>query len=495
MPDRTPEERERARLEREAKRAAREGRNRPAPEPEPEPQAAPSPPEPEPEPEPEPPLESQPTGNVRRVEGAAPREELHTHDEPLPEPDPPQPPERRIPPPPSVPFDEGEKPIGVKRAGRPHVPRPHLPHRETKQPAAKPPRPPGARRPRLRIALLLVALALAAVVIWFAFSVFQPFTGDGNGAKVSVVIPKGQSLGDTADQLEKANVISSAFFFKLRARIDGDAGNIKAGRHVLQENMSYGAALEALSHNPPQPKLIRITIPEGRSRQEVAPTAREAGLPGSYLAATRSFAGFDPHHYGAPKGASLEGFLFPATYELKTSATVKALVAEQLVAFRQNIAKVNLAYARKKNLTVFDVLTIASMIEREAGTAHDRPLVAAVIYNRLHKGMPLGIDATLRYHLRDWTHPLRQSQLALDTPWNTRLHLGLPPGPIGSPGLASIQAAARPAKVNYIFYVARPCGNGASNFSSTDAQFQRDVAAYNAKRAQLGGKSPTTCKK
>jgi len=108
--------------------------------------------------------------------------------------------------------------------------------------------------------------------------------------------------------------------------------------------------------------------------------------------------------------------------------------------------------------------------------------------------MPLGIDATLRYYLHDWTHPLRQSQLALDTPWNTRLHLGLPPGPIGSPGLASIMAAAHPAKVNYLFYVARPCGNGASNFSSTDAQFQRDVAAYNAKRAQLGGKSPTTCK-
>ena len=484
MPERTPEERERDRLEREAKRAAREGRKQPEPEPEP----VTPPPEPEPEPEPA----SQTTGNVRRVEGAAPREELHTYDEPLPEPDPPRTPERRIPPPPSVPFEPGEKPIGVKRAGRPHVPRPHLPHRPAKQPAG--PRPPRARRPRMRIALMLLALLVAAVVIWFAFSLFQPFTGHGNGAKVTVVIPHGQSLGATADELKRANVISSTFFFKLRARIDGDAGNIKAGRHVLQESMSYGAVLEALSHNPPQPKVIRLTIPEGRSRREVAPTTRQAGLSGSYVSATRAFSGFDPHHYGAPKGASLEGFLFPATYELKPTSTVKQLVAEQLVAFRQNIAKVNLRYSRKKNLTVYDVLTIASMIEREAGTAHDRPLVAAVIYNRLRKGMPLGIDATLRYYLHDWTHPLRQSQLALDTPWNTRLHLGLPPGPIGSPGLASIMAAAHPAKVNYLFYVARPCGNGASNFSSTDAQFQRDVAAYNAKRAQLGGKSPTTCK-
>jgi len=221
---------------------------------------------------------------------------------------------------------------------------------------------------------------------------------------------------------------------------------------------------------------------------------RQAGLRGSYLAASRRSPDLDPHRYGAPKGASLEGFLFPATYELlRRKATAKQLVAEQLAAFKQKLATVDLSYARRKNLTTYDVLIIASMVEREVAVAKERPLVAAVIYNRLHQGIPLGIDATLRYALHDWTHPLRVSQLETDTPYNTRKHQGLPPGPIGNPGLASIQAAAHPAKVDYLFYVVKPGTCGQHAFSSTDAQFERDVARYNAARDAAGGKSPTKC--
>ena len=116
-----------------------------------------------------------------------------------------------------------------------------------------------------------------------------------------------------------------------------------------------------------------------------------------------------------------------------------------------------------------------------------------MIYNRLKDGMPLGIDATLRYELKNWTDPLKVSELEADTPYNTRTNTGLPPTPIGNPGLASMQAAAAPANVDYLFYVVRPCGNGAHNFSATDAEFQQDVAEYNAKREELGGKSPVTC--
>jgi peptidoglycan lytic transglycosylase G len=133
------------------------------------------------------------------------------------------------------------------------------------------------------------------------------------------------------------------------------------------------------------------------------------------------------------------------------------------------------------------------MIEREAGVAKDRPLISAVIYNRLHQGIPLGIDATLRYRLDNWSRPLRVSELDTNSPYNTRKHQGLPPTPIGSPGLASLKAALAPAKVSYLYYVVKPCGNGAHAFSSTDAQFQRDVAAYNRKREQLGGKDPSHC--
>jgi uncharacterized YceG family protein len=138
-------------------------------------------------------------------------------------------------------------------------------------------------------------------------------------------------------------------------------------------------------------------------------------------------------------------------------------------------------------------VTIAAMVEREVAVARERPLVAAVIYNRLKAGMNLGIDATLRFALDNWTEPLKVSELASETPYNTRNHAGLPPGPIGNPGLASLEAAAHPAKVPYLFYVVKPGTCGEHAFSSTDAQFQQDVARYDQAREAAGGKSPTKC--
>jgi peptidoglycan lytic transglycosylase G len=141
------------------------------------------------------------------------------------------------------------------------------------------------------------------------------------------------------------------------------------------------------------------------------------------------------------------------------------------------------------------VLIIASMIEREALVPKDRKLISAVIYNRLKQGIPIGIDATLRYRLGNWTTPLKQSELHANSAYNTRERKGLPPTPIGNPGLASIKAAANPAHVGYLYYVVKPCGNGAHAFSSTDAKFQKDVAAYNRARAKNGGKDPSHCSK
>ena len=131
--------------------------------------------------------------------------------------------------------------------------------------------------------------------------------------------------------------------------------------------------------------------------------------------------------------------------------------------------------------------------EREALVPRDRRLISAVIYNRLKDGIPLGIDATLRYALNQWRRPLRVSELRSRSPFNTRRRRGLPPTPIGNPGLPAIQAAANPARTNDLFYVVKPCGNGAHVFSSTDAQFQRDVAAYDRARARRGGRDPSRC--
>jgi uncharacterized YceG family protein len=150
-------------------------------------------------------------------------------------------------------------------------------------------------------------------------------------------------------------------------------------------------------------------------------------------------------------------------------------------------------YARSKNLTPYDVLIIASLIEREVQVPKERAIVASVIYNRLHEGIRLDIDATTRFVVGKWSGALKVSELQNPSPYNTRVHTGLPPGPIGNPGLASIKAAAHPAKTNYLFYVAAVCGNGSHKFAATDAQFQRYVEQYNRARAKRGGKSPTNC--
>jgi UPF0755 protein len=340
--------------------------------------------------------------------------------------------------------------------------------------------------------LALLALVAAGFAVWFLVSLFQPFKGGGSG-RVVVTIPKGSGASQIGELLARQDVVSSKFFFSLRAGLAGKRGSLRSGRFVLKHGMSYGAALDALTTVPPAPVLTKVTVPEGRSRREIVALVKSAGLSGSYLAATKASPVLKPRNYGGRPHATLEGFLFPATYQVKPRSPVEDLVTQQLKAFRRNFATLDLAYAKRKHLTRYDIITIASMIEREAALPRERPLIAAVIYNRLHERMPLGIDATIRYRLGNWTRPLKVSELRNPTAYNTRLHPGLPPTPIGNPGLASLQAAAHPARVSYLFYVVKPCGHGAHAFSSTDAKFQQDVAKYNAARARLGGKSPTNC--
>jgi UPF0755 protein len=237
-----------------------------------------------------------------------------------------------------------------------------------------------------------------------------------------------------------------------------------------------------------------VTIPEGYNRPQTAQTVKQDGLRGSYLAESVRSPYLDPAHYGGAHPQSLEGFLFPDTFDLRRHAAVSELVQLQLEDFKRRIKDVEMSYARSKNLTIYDVVTIASMIEREAQLPGDRKLVAAVIYNRLREGMPLGIDSTIRFATGNYTRPLTESELATNSPYNTRLNTGLPPGPIDSPGLASIEAAAHPARVNYLYYVNEPGTCGKLAFSSSYAQFQRNVERYNSARAAAGGNSPTTCR-
>jgi len=215
------------------------------------------------------------------------------------------------------------------------------------------------------------------------------------------------------------------------------------------------------------PKPFHIVFPEGFTRQEMADRVAAVGKIAerkrhvnaklsrrAYLSATRKPRAAACLH---SRVRTIEGFLFPATYEFFKQTSSAQLVKDQLTAFCENWEQVDLGSARTKNLTPYDVLIIASMVEKETLSPDERQLVAAVIYNRLHAGMPLGIDATLRYGLGiPPTESIRQSQLENDSPYNTRKHAGLPPTPIANPGLASMQAAAHPAKVNYLYFVRKP---------------------------------------
>jgi uncharacterized YceG family protein len=217
----------------------------------------------------------------------------------------------------------------------------------------------------------------------------------------------------------------------------------------------------------PPPKPLRIVFPEGFTRLQMAQRVHAVDLIAEhkrhvrprlsekgYLRATRRARRIPG--FGSQK-RPLEGFLFPATYDFLKNTTSAQLVRDQLQAFEQNWRSVKLGYARSKNLTPYDVLVIASMVEKEAVAARDRPKIARVIYNRLHLGMKLGIDATIRYALHiPGTRSLTESELANPTPYNTRLHAGLPPTPIANPGLASMRAAAHPANGPWLYFVAAP---------------------------------------
>lgn len=240
-------------------------------------------------------------------------------------------------------------------------------------------------------------------------------------------------------------------------------------------------------------KVFDVTVPEGLDRSQTADVVAEAGLEGDYEQASVETQGFDPGRYGAEDPDSLEGFLFPATYEIpKREPTVEELVAQQTQAFSDYFSGVDLGYARSKNLTPYDVVIIASMIEEEISVASERPLAAAVIYNRLSQGMPLGIDATVRYATGNYDSPLTESELETDSPYNTRINSGLPPGPISNPGLASLKAAAKPAKVDYLYYVIEPGTCNRHVFTASEAEFTQAAAEYQAALEAEGG-SPTSC--
>ncbi|HEY1522568.1 MAG TPA: endolytic transglycosylase MltG [Solirubrobacteraceae bacterium] len=359
-------------------------------------------------------------------------------------------------------------------------------------PARRAPTRPGTPRRRYSRggrALALLAILVVVLVLWFLLELFQPFTGSGHG-EVTVTIPPKSSTSQIADILDRHGVISCTFpsctlLFELRAKLDGRT--LRSGIYHLKLGMSFEDAISALSSAPPAAKVTEFTITPGRTRTYIADRLRVEHVPGNYLKATRRSRALKPTAFGAPASTpDLEGFLFPDTYQLRVPVSLGALVTDQLHDFQRRFRAVNLSYARSHHLTAYDVLIVASLVQAEAEQSHDFPLVASVVYNRLRDNMRLEFDSTTRYATGNYNHPLTVSQLHSKSPWNTHTHAGLPPTPINNPALAAIQAAAHPARTNYVYFVSKPCKTGALAFSANYSQFLANVHRLQVAHGHLG---------
>jgi UPF0755 protein len=385
-------------------------------------------------------------------------------------------------------FEDGQRPIGSRRADVP------VPDAFGSAPAPKQPRKVGRRI--ISLLLLVAAIALIGGLVWVALGAAGVIGDDevAPGQVVTVKIPEGSSSEDIAEILAEAGVVSNQTVFRARLKLNGDGSQFRAGTYEMKTGSSYDTVVRVLEEGPAAAPTFDITIPEGQRLEETAATidrirgeAQAAGdqvLPAftgaEYLKAVQAHP--LPAGIGIPKGTrSREGLLFPATYQLKLDATAEEFVAKQFEAFEQNIAEVDLARAKQANLTPYEVVTIASLIEREARLPAERPRVSAVIWNRLKAGEPLGIDASNQYAAFEpgaeefWVTELLQSQLDEEGPYNLRKVQGLPPTPIAAPSRSSLDAAAAPAQADIDndtrYYVANPDGSGEHFFTSSYDEF------------------------
>lgn len=308
----------------------------------------------------------------------------------------------------------------------------------------------GWRRRRRRLAFA------AAVVAVVALALFGACGGTPGGPVVRVTIPSGATFRVAADSLGRAGLVSSPSLFRWYARLTGRDRDIKAGTYLLRHGRSWNSLVNALRAG--QGLERRLTIPEGWSLREIVPAlARVLDAPlDSVRAAVRDTALV--HELDLPT-PTLEGYLFPDTYSFAYNTTPRAAVREMVERFESVWQPAWTARLQQLAMSRNDIVALASIVEQEAVLPEERPVISAVYHNRLRLGMPLQADPTVQYALGEHHEHVTFKDLDVQSPYNTYRHPGLPPGPIASPGRASIEAALYPASVPYLYFVARPDGH------------------------------------
>jgi UPF0755 protein len=350
------------------------------------------------------------------------------------------------------------------------------------------------RRRRIALLAVLVVLAVSVIGIGVANSSYQrckePPAADGR--TVTFEVPEGASGKDVIAALADQGLIRcGGFIGNMLLRTAGNANGILAGTYRIPVGASLDEIVKIVTTPPVQVPTVRLTVPEGLrisstypgERSVASEVERQTGVQAAAFAKVAESPKLSMPPY-LPAGNGAEGFLFPETYEfVKKGIDAQKIVKEMLGQFDTEATKLDLVGGAKRlGYTPYQVVIVASMIEREAQADKDRPLVAGVIYNRLAANNTLGIDATLLYDDPTPDGQLSTSDLQADTPYNTRLHAGLPPTPIASPGKASLEAALHPAHTDYFYYVAcPPDGPGVTRFAVTYQQHLANV------RECLGG--------
>ena len=345
------------------------------------------------------------------------------------------------------------------------------------------------RRALLVLCLLLLLAAAGAGVygnsVWTR--VQQPYEGYGDSEQF-VEIPPGTPMTAITQRLVDAGIVRDALVFRVALWWTGESRNLKAGEYRFDGPLSPVDVIARLTRGDVYTR--RITFPEGLTMQEMARLyeSRDFGTARDFLAAASDeslIADLDP------RAADLEGYLFPETYSLPRKTPAARLVALMVDRFRAVFGDEQRREAEAQGLTPRDVVTLASLIEKETGTPDERPRVAAVYRNRLGRRMPLQADPTIVYAMQKagkYNGNIRRDDLAIASPYNTYKYPGLPPGPIASPGKASLDAALDPADVKYLYFVSR--NDGTHVFAASLTEHNRNVRRYQVDyfRSQSGGR-------
>jgi UPF0755 protein len=328
-----------------------------------------------------------------------------------------------------------------------------------------------ARRTAI-VVILLVVLPLAVLgggALWFWWQI----GACGGGAKVNVQVERGWGVPRIGDELHKQGLIGNSLVFSVYARLNGDT-RFEAGTYEMKKHMCVRDAVRLLKAGP-RIDYAELTIPPGMWLKEIA--ARVAKLPGrrlpDFIDATTNNAvrsAFEPDGVN-----NLEGLLWPDTYKIAAEEDEIQILKTMVDTFDKKAAALGLGFANVQGLGPYDILKVASLVEAEAKFDSDRPLIASVIYNRLAKNMPLQVDATLIYQRGDpRNRAVTDKDKALDTPYNTYLHTGLPPTPIAAVSEASLRAALQPAQTNYLYYVVID-KQGHHAFAATLQEHQQNI--------------------